>query len=187
MVVEFLGIGVFSYLMGSINNLVAAESTLQEVIDERIEGIETWLRKLEKSRQKNFNKALYDAIKDYTEKSYYYDYSQLQNSEFFLQMKPRIRHRLINALFGNFITNFFYLFNDTEFEGGCEFTSDFLSNISSRLYLPDNIIVGYGDEFQEMVMIQESCVSLSLRADKEYMYKNLDYSNVEEGEFFVPG
>jgi hypothetical protein len=28
MVVEFLGIGVFSYLMGSINNLVAAESTL---------------------------------------------------------------------------------------------------------------------------------------------------------------
>lgn len=48
MIVEFLGIGVFSYLMGSINNLVAAESTLQEVIDERIEGIETWLRKLEK-------------------------------------------------------------------------------------------------------------------------------------------
>lgn len=50
MVVEFLGIGVFSYLMGSINTLVASESTLQEAIDERMEEIETWLRKLEKSR-----------------------------------------------------------------------------------------------------------------------------------------
>lgn len=40
-----------------------------------MEEIETWLRKLEKSRQKNFSKVLYDAIKDYTERSYYYDYA----------------------------------------------------------------------------------------------------------------
>jgi|TARA_B110001450_G_C17198986_1_gene310577 hypothetical protein len=101
-------------------------------------------------------------------------------------MKPRLRHRLINGLFSNFITNFFYLFNDTEFEGGKEFTSDFLSNIAPRLYLPGNVIVGYGEVFDEMIMIQESCVSLSLRADKEHMYKNLEYSKDEEGrpEFF---
>lgn len=46
-------------------------------MDDRMEEIENWLRKLEKSRQKNFSKALYDAIKDYTERSYYYDYAQL--------------------------------------------------------------------------------------------------------------
>lgn len=91
MIVEFLGIGVFSYLMGSINNLVGSECSLQDVIDERIEEIEAWLRKLEKSRSKNFSKQLYDAIKDYTEKSYYYDYNQIQNNEFFIQLKPRIR------------------------------------------------------------------------------------------------
>jgi hypothetical protein len=105
-------------------------------------------------------------------------------------MKPRLRHRLINGLFGNFITNFFYLFNDTEFEGGCEFTSDFLSNIAPRLYLPGNIIVGYGEEFDEMIMIQESCVSISLRADKEHMYKSLENRKDEDGspaEFFSPG
>ena len=38
--VEFLGIGIFSYLMGSINDLVGSEETLQEIIDERIENIE---------------------------------------------------------------------------------------------------------------------------------------------------
>jgi len=153
MVVEFLGIGVFSYLMGSINNLVGSESTLQDIIDERTEDVESWLRKLEKSRSKNFSKQLYDSIKEYTEKAYYFDYYQIQNNDFFNQLKPRVRHRLINSLFGNFITNFFYMFNDADFEGGCEFTSDFLSNIYSRLYLPENEIVGYGEAFEEMVMI----------------------------------
>jgi hypothetical protein len=42
--------------MGSINNIVGQECSLQDVIDERIEEIEGWLRKLEKSRSKNFSK-----------------------------------------------------------------------------------------------------------------------------------
>ena len=72
--VEFLGIGVFSYLMGSINDLVGSEQTLQDIIDERMEHIEHWLKNLEKARPKNFSKNLYDSIKEYTEKSYYYDF-----------------------------------------------------------------------------------------------------------------
>jgi|TARA_B110000305_G_C19438837_1_gene640615 hypothetical protein len=56
MIVEFLGIAVFSYLMGSINSMVGSECTLQDIIDERMENIEMWLRKLEKSRSKNFSK-----------------------------------------------------------------------------------------------------------------------------------
>mmetsp|Transcript_5086 Transcript_5086/g.7722 ORF Transcript_5086/g.7722 Transcript_5086/m.7722 type:complete len:216 (+) Transcript_5086:1260-1907(+) len=162
MIVEFLGIGVFSYLMGSINNLVGSESTLQDIVDERMEDVETWLRKLEKSRSKNFSKQLYDSIKEYTEKAYYFDYYQIRNNEFFHQMKPRVRHRLVNSLFGGFITNFFYLFNDSEFEGGVEFTSDFLGSLYSRLYLPENEIVAYGETFDEMIMIQEGVVLLYL-------------------------
>jgi hypothetical protein len=74
MCVEFLGIGFSSYLMGSINNLIGSEETLQEIIDERMENIELWIRKLEKARPKNFSKNLYNSIKDYTEKSYIYDF-----------------------------------------------------------------------------------------------------------------
>jgi hypothetical protein len=33
MIVEFLGIGVFSWLMGSINNMVSSENELQDIID----------------------------------------------------------------------------------------------------------------------------------------------------------
>lgn len=177
MAVEFLGIGIFSYLMGSINNLVGSESTLQDIIDERFEDIELWLRKLEKARSKNFSKQLYDSIKEYTEISYYYDFILIQNNEFFNQLKPRIRHRLVNALFSSFISNFFYMFNDAEFEAGCEFTSNFLSNIFSRLYLPENNIVDYGDSFTELIMIQEGVVSLQLRL--------IPNDSRSEQEFFV--
>jgi hypothetical protein len=81
---------------------------------------------------------------------------------------------LINSLFGNFITNFFYLFNDSEFEGGCEFTCDFLSNIYSRLYLPENEIVCIGENFSEMIMIQESVVSLMLMTRTSHFKNDLN-------------
>ena len=74
MIVEFLGIVVFSFLMGSINGLMEKEVILQDVVDARIEDVELWLRKLEKTRSKNFSKQLYDCIKLYTEKAYYYDF-----------------------------------------------------------------------------------------------------------------
>lgn len=74
---EFLGIGVFSYLMGSINSLVSSETTLQDIIDDRVEKVENWLRQLEKTRTKNFSKRLFDSIKEYTELSYYHDYHQI--------------------------------------------------------------------------------------------------------------
>ena len=75
MIVEFLGIGTFSYFMGSINKLVATEYQLQEIIDERNEEIEQWLRKLEKSRPKNFTKQVYDSIKEYTLACYFIDHN----------------------------------------------------------------------------------------------------------------
>ncbi len=78
-------------------------------------------------------------------------------------MKPRLRHRLVNSLFSNFIKDFFYLFNDNDFEGGCEFKVDILTNIYSKLYLPGNEIVGVGEPFSEMLMIQDGVVSVSLQ------------------------
>ena len=91
MIVEFLGIGVFSYLMGSINELVGTESTLQDIIDDRVDQTDQWLRQIEKSRSKNFSKILCDCIKEYTNQCYHYDYYQIQKGEFFHQLKPVIR------------------------------------------------------------------------------------------------
>lgn len=55
------------------------------------------------------------------------------------------------------------MFKDQEFEAGEEFTSDFLCSIFSKLYLPDNEIVHQGERFQNLFMIQEGNVGLSLK------------------------
>ena len=46
MVIEFMGIGIFSFLMNSINKLFDTEIELLEIIDKRMENIETWLSEL---------------------------------------------------------------------------------------------------------------------------------------------
>ena len=154
MIVEFLGIGVFSYLMGSINDLVGTESTLQDIIDDRVDDTEQWLRQIEKSRSKNFSKILCDCIKEYTNQSYQYDFYQIQRAEFYDQLKPTIRYKLVSSLFYNFKErDFYYMFKDHEFEAGDEFTCEFVGNIYSRLYLPDTIIVDQGERFEDLSMI----------------------------------
>ena len=57
------------------------------------------------------------------------------------------------------------MFKDQKFEAGEEFTSDFLSNIFSKLYLPENIIIDTGERFNDLFMIQEGNVGLSMRLD----------------------
>ena len=79
MVIEFLGIALFSFLMGSINTLVVSDQKLQDIIDERTEDLDIWLRRLDKSRTKILPKHLYDSIKDFVEKSFYFDYNLIRN------------------------------------------------------------------------------------------------------------
>jgi len=160
MFVEFMGIGVFSFLMNSINSLFGSETQLLDIIDRRIEDVETWLRNLEKRRNKNLTKQMFDSVKVYTEQAYYFDYHRIYDKDFFAELKPRIKHRLIQSLFAPFISNFYYMFKDSVFEAGCEFKNDFLSNIYSRLYLPKNDVINFGDNFSELIMIQQGVVNV---------------------------
>jgi hypothetical protein len=45
------------------------------------------------------------------------------------------------------------MFNDDDFEAGCEFTSEFLINLKPNLFLPDNLIVDYGENLDRIYMI----------------------------------
>jgi hypothetical protein len=65
-----------------------------------------------------------------------------------------------------------------------------LSNIYSRLYLPENEIVSIGENFSELIMIQESVVSLSLLIPPKPRLPNIDdFSPVDTKprlvEFFI--
>jgi hypothetical protein len=69
---------------------------------------------------KHLPKSTYDSIKNYVEASFLLDFSQISYTfDFFNQLKPKIRYKLVNELFGNFKQNFIYMFEDDEqFEAG---------------------------------------------------------------------
>ena len=48
-----------------------------------MENVEAWLRKLDKCRTKCFGHVLYNGIKQYAEKSYLHDFSNIRESEFY--------------------------------------------------------------------------------------------------------
>jgi len=132
MALEFIGIAFFSLLMSSINNIIVQESKLYDILDEKIEELDIWLRKLDLARQgdKNLSKPLYDAIKNYVEASFLLDFSQIDTSfEFFRQLKPKLRHRMVKELFGTFIRNISHMFEETDFEAGNEFISEFITSL----------------------------------------------------------
>ena len=67
MLIEFMGIGIFSFLMNSINKLFDTEIELLEIIDKRMDDIETWLRELEKRRNRTIPKQMFDSVIEYTQ------------------------------------------------------------------------------------------------------------------------
>ena len=65
MVIEFLGIFVFAYMMGNINNLISqvTESTTQ-IIDTQKEELDIWLMRIDRANPKK--KLRIEDVKDIT-------------------------------------------------------------------------------------------------------------------------
>jgi len=51
MLVEFIGIGFFSFIMGSINQIILNQDLEQDIIDAKLGDVDTWLLKLDESRR----------------------------------------------------------------------------------------------------------------------------------------
>mmetsp|Transcript_23910 Transcript_23910/g.16887 ORF Transcript_23910/g.16887 Transcript_23910/m.16887 type:complete len:114 (+) Transcript_23910:441-782(+) len=49
MAVEFVGIAFFSFIMGSINNILVMDNGSEDEIEEKIEQVDVWLVKLDKT------------------------------------------------------------------------------------------------------------------------------------------
>ncbi len=83
--VEFIGIGFFSFIMGSINRIILSQGRDQDIIEDRLDNIDVWLLKLDQSRKsKSLPKPLYDKIKEYIEHSFVLDFNMLvKDNNFF--------------------------------------------------------------------------------------------------------
>jgi hypothetical protein len=107
MVVEFIGIAFFSFIMGSINNVLFVDEN-SYISEYQSERLDIWLVKLDNARQdKSLSKVLYDSMQQFIREAYSYDHTKLtKNFGFLEQLKPSLRSRLIQELFPKFFQQF---------------------------------------------------------------------------------
>ena len=137
MIVEFLGILVFSIIMSSVNQALGQSGDI-DIIENKIDQVDVWLVKLDNSRlSKSLPKILYEKIKVYIQESLHYDHKKLIDGyEYLNQLKPRLRYELVMELFSPMIEDFKHLFQyDDGLECGNEFLTFFVSSLYCRVFI----------------------------------------------------
>ena len=89
---------------------------------------------------KSLPRALYEKIKDFIASSLRMDFDMLvEGYDFFDQVKPSLRYRIVSEVFSEFIERFEYLFISPldDFRGAKEFQSYFITNLYCRIYVPN--------------------------------------------------
>lgn len=63
---QFIGLVFFSFLMGSINNIFNTSDNFEDLIDEKLDSLDMWIKKIEKSNKPfHIQPYLYNDIKNY--------------------------------------------------------------------------------------------------------------------------
>ena len=168
MVVEFIGILVFSIIMSTVNSFLSAQGGV-DIVEAKSDQVDVWLVKLDNSRMsKSLPKILYDKIKVYIQESLTHDHKKLIDGyDFLLQLKPRLRYELIKELFDPMIRDFDHIFRfeddkGTMMETGTEFLTFFVSKLYCRVFIANQTIIKRLEHFSELYLIFDGQVTLSL-------------------------
>jgi hypothetical protein len=73
---EFMGLTFFSFLMGSINSIFNTSDNFDDLIEEKLDSLDMWIKKIEKSNKPfHIQPTLYNDIRKYVEQAFLYDFN----------------------------------------------------------------------------------------------------------------
>ena len=73
---EFMGLTFFSFLMGSINGIFSTKDNFDDLIEEKLDSLDMWIKKIEKSNKPyHIQPTLYNDIRMYVEQALLYDFN----------------------------------------------------------------------------------------------------------------
>lgn len=75
-ILEFLGLTFFSFLMGSINGIFNTSDNFDDLIEDKLDSLDMWIKKIEKSNKPfHIQPTLYNDIRKYVEQAFMYDFN----------------------------------------------------------------------------------------------------------------
>ena len=72
---------------------------------------------------------------------------------------------MVKELFGSFIKNFSYMFEDDDFESGQEFISDFITSLKCRIYQAWSYIVQESEKLSDLFLIYKGHVCIAVNQE----------------------
>lgn len=104
--------------MGSINGIFNTSDDFEDLIDEKLDQLDMWIKKIEKSNKHyHIQPYLYNDIKNYINQAFLYDYNLvIEEFQFFQQINPRLQTQIIQTTsqFKKFANNFNHFFEECE-------------------------------------------------------------------------
>ena len=157
---EFIGLTFFSFLMGSINGIFNTKDNFDDLIEEKLDSLDMWIKKIEKSNKPfHIQPTLYNDIRKYVEQAFLYDFNLvIEEFPFFQQITPKMSTELIQntRVFRDFEKSFNHFFDECE-RG---FTNELIINMYCRIYSPGKIVISYKSNVKEMYFIRQGLVEV---------------------------
>jgi len=179
-VLEFIGLTFFSFLMGSINGIFNTKDNFDDLIEEKLDSLDMWIKKIEKSNKPfHIQPTLYNDIRKYVEQAFLYDFNLvIEEFQFYQQITPKMQTELIQSTrtFKEFEKSFNHFFEECE-RG---FTNDLIISMLCRIYIPGKIVISYKSNVKEMYFIRQGLVEVfnnendDLDSAKQKELKNID-------------
>mmetsp|Transcript_393 Transcript_393/g.765 ORF Transcript_393/g.765 Transcript_393/m.765 type:complete len:733 (-) Transcript_393:49-2247(-) len=176
---EFMGLTFFSFLMGSINGIFNTSDNFDDLIEEKLDSLDMWIKKIEKSNKPfHIQPTLYNDIRKYVEQAFLYDFNLvIEEFQFYQQITPKMQTELIanTSQFKQFENQFEHFFGDCE-RG---FSNEIIINMYCRIYKPGRSVISYKSNVKELCFIKQGIV--------EVFCKDEDYQQHEASDFHLKG
>jgi hypothetical protein len=78
MILEFIGLTFFSFLTGTITIIAGKKETFNELVNERLDSLDVWIKQIERSNKPKFLPAwMYSSIRKFVEDAFRFDYNMI--------------------------------------------------------------------------------------------------------------
>jgi len=157
---EFLGLTFFSFLMGSITSIFSTSDNFDDLIEQKLDSLDMWIKKIEKSNKPfHIQPTLYNDIRKYVEQAFLYDFNLvIEEFSFYQQITPKMQTDLIQntRVFQEFERSFNHFFDECE-RG---FTNELIINMFCRIFQQNRVVISYKSNVKEMFFIRQGIVQV---------------------------
>lgn len=155
-----MGLTFFSFLMGSITSIFSTSDNFDDLIEQKLDSLDMWIKKIEKSNKPfHIQPTLYNDIRKYVEQAFLYDFNLvIEEFNFYQQITPKMQTDLIQntRVFQEFERAFNHFFDECE-RG---FTNEVIINMFCRIFQQDRVVISYKSNVKEMYFIRQGIVQV---------------------------